>query len=82
MGDMMLAGGALQEDLALACAGQVSVRYAKCDDGWYAEFTVAAAGADDLKLVHRLTAPTLAEARRLVPAAVAFLQGAPIDPLG
>jgi hypothetical protein len=79
---MMLAGGALQEDLVLDSAGTVSVRYAKCDDGWSAEFSVTAAGVDDLQVVHRLTAPTLGEARRLVPPAVAFLGGAPIDPLG
>lgn len=78
----MLAGGALQEDLDIACAGSVSVRYAKCDDGWSAEFTVAAAGIEDLQVVHRFTAPTLGDARRLVPPAVSFLQGAPVDPLG
>jgi hypothetical protein len=79
---MMLTGGALQEDLDLASVGPVSVRYAKSEDGWSAEFTVTAAGIEDLAVVHRLTAPTLGEARRLVPSAVAFLQGAPVDPLG
>lgn len=78
----MLAGGALQEDVDVPRAGTVSVRYGKCDDGWYAEFTVTAAGVDDLHVVHRLTAPSLAGARRLVPAAVAFLQGEPVDPFG
>lgn len=78
----MLAGGALQEDVDVACAGSVSVRYGKCDDGWFAEFTVNAAGVQDLAVVHRFTAPSLAEARRLVPPAVAFLHGAPVDPQG
>lgn len=79
---MMLAGGALQEDVVLDSAETVSVRYAKCEDGWSAEFTITASGVADLKVVHRLTAPTLGEARRLVPPAVAFLGGAPVDPLG
>jgi hypothetical protein len=79
---MMLSGGALQEDLELAGAGSVSVRYSKCDDGWCAEFTVKTPGIPDLAVVHRLTAPTLSDARRLVPPAVAFLNGAPVDPQG
>lgn len=79
---MMLMGGALQEDVIIAAAGTVSVRYAKCEDGWSAEFSVTAAGVDDLEVMHRLTAPTLGEARRLVPPAVAFLHGAPVDPFG
>lgn len=79
---MMLAGGALQEDVDVACAGTISVRYAKCDEGWSAEFVVTAAGVDDLEVVHRFTAPSLSEARRLVPPAVAFLHGAEVDPQG
>lgn len=79
---MMLAGGALQEDVAVDCAGLVSVRYAKCNDGWSAEFTVTASGVEDLEVVHRFTAPTLSEARRMVPPAVAFLHGSAVDPRG
>lgn len=79
---MIVAGGALLEDLVLDSSQTVSVRYAKCGDGWSAEFTVTAPGVGDLQVLHRLTAPTLGEARRLVPPAVAFLGGAPIDPLG
>ncbi|MEO6712432.1 MAG: hypothetical protein ABIM89_03265 [Mycobacteriales bacterium] len=79
---MIVAGGALLEDVVLDSSETVSVRYAKCDDGWSAEFTVTAPGVDDLQVLHRLTAPTLGEARRLVAPAVAFLGGAPTDPLG
>jgi hypothetical protein len=38
-------------------------------------FTVVASGNSDLAVVHRLSAPTLAEARRSVRHAVEFLAG-------
>jgi hypothetical protein len=77
---MRLAAGAVEEDVTVACAGDVSVRYERTTDGWTAEFTVRTPAVPDLVVVHRLVAPTLAEARRLVPAAVAFLSGEPVDP--
>jgi hypothetical protein len=77
---MRLGAGAVEEDIVLPGAGAVSVRYERSGHGWRAEFTVRTADVDDLAVVHRLLAPTLAEARRLVPAAVAFLRGEPVDP--
>ena len=79
---MIVSGGAVHEDLDVPSAGLVPVRYARCEEGWSAEFVVTTDSVDDLKVVHRLTAPSLADARRLVAPAVAFLQGQPIDPLG
>jgi hypothetical protein len=77
---MRLAAGAVEEDVTVACAGDVSVRYERSGDGWSAEFTVRTPAVPDLAVVHRLVAPSLGEARRLVPAAVAFLSGEPVDP--
>jgi hypothetical protein len=77
---MRLGAGGVEEDFALPEGGFVAVRYERSDHGWRAEFTVRTPGVDDLAVVHRLIAPTLAEARRLVPAAVAFLRGEPVDP--
>jgi len=44
-------------------------------DGWACTFTVVAPGNSDLSVVHRLTAPSLAEARRGVRNATEFLAG-------
>lgn len=77
---MRLGEGGVEEDFALPEGGVVAIRYQRDDHGWRAEFTVSAPGTDDLAVVHRLIAPTLAEARRLVPVAVAFLRGEPVDP--
>jgi hypothetical protein len=77
---MRLGVGGVEEDIVLPGIGTVAVRYERAGDGWTAEFTVRTADVDDLSVVHRLLAPTLAEARRLVPAAVAFLRGEPVDP--
>ncbi len=40
---------------------------------WACMFTVVADGASDLAVVHRLSAPTLAEARRNVRSAIEFM---------
>ena len=77
---MRLGVGGVEEDFVLPEGGVVAVRYERADHGWRAEFTVRAGGVDELAVVHRLIAPTLADARRLVPAAVAFLRGEPVDP--
>ena len=79
---MIVSGGAVHEDLEVPAAGLVPVRYARCEEGWSAEFVVSTDAVDDLQVVHRLTASSLAEARRLVAPAVAFLRGQPVDPLG
>ncbi len=80
MGDMHIDAGGLVEVLDCAPVGALAVTYARCPDGWLAEFRVSSPEVDDLVVVHRLTAPTLGAARRAVPPAVAFLAGEPIDP--
>ena len=79
---MRLTAGTVVEDVDVERCGAVSVTYRRVDDGWTAEFEVAAQTVADLTVTHRLSAPSLAAARRLVPAAVAFLAGEPVDPRG
>lgn len=60
--------------------GQVVARHTRTrtpDGGvtWACMFTVVADGASDLAVVHRLSAPTLAEARRNVRSAIEFMAG-------
>jgi len=75
---MHIEAGEVVEVLHCAPVGELAVTYARCDDGWLAQFTVSSPDVD-LAVVHRLTAPSLREARRAVPPAVAFLSGAPVD---
>lgn len=71
--------------------GHVVARHTrtKTPDGgvtWACTFTVLATGISDLSVVHRLSAPSLAEGRRSVRQAVEFLTGrtplGPEAPLG
>lgn len=60
--------------------GQVVARHTRTrtpDGGvtWACMFTVVADGASDLAVIHRLSAPTLAEARRNVRSAIEFMAG-------
>ena len=60
--------------------GQVVARHTRTrtpDGGvtWACMFTVVADSASDLAVVHRLSAPTLAEARRNVRSAIEFMAG-------
>lgn len=57
--------------------GPVEVRYERCPAGWSARFTLRDPLAADVAVVHRLVAPSLREARKAVPAAIDFLNGAP-----
>jgi hypothetical protein len=59
----------------------LSVRFERCPAGWQASFSLDHPVETDLTIVHRLVAPTLAEARAAVPAAVVYLLGTPIDEL-
>lgn len=77
--DLRLASGGVEEDLDVAGVGAVPARFERCPAGWQATFTIRAPEPADLSLVHRLVAPTLAEARRAVPSAVQFLLGQPLD---
>jgi hypothetical protein len=72
-----LAGGLLCEDVEVPGVGPISVRYERCPAGWSARFALGDPAVADLSVVHRLVAPTLREARRTVPLAVAFLRGEP-----
>lgn len=76
--EVRIDGGAVFEDLAIPGAGTVPVRYERCPAGWSAKFTLRDPEVEELSVVHRLVAPSLREARRAVPAAVAFLRGEPV----
>jgi len=71
--------GAVVDEFDLPGIGQVVARHTRLrasdSDGWACMFTVVASGNFDLAVVHRLSAPTLAEARRSVRHAVEFLAG-------
>jgi hypothetical protein len=71
--------GAIVDTLDLEDLGILTARYSRGLDGWTATFSLSAAGDDDLAICHRLVAPTLADARRAVPLAAAFLAGEPVD---
>jgi hypothetical protein len=76
---MRVEAGAVVDEFDLPGIGQVVARHtrlrASASDGWACMFTVIASGNADLAVVHRLSAPTLAEARRSVRHAVEFLAG-------
>jgi hypothetical protein len=81
---MRVEAGAVVDEYEMAGIGQVVARYSRAatPDGvtWKCMFTVVASGVQDLALVHRLVAPTLAEARQCVRHAVEFLAGRGPDP--
>jgi hypothetical protein len=88
---MRVEAGAVVDEFDLPGIGQVVARHTRIRSGddvtWACMFTVVAASNADLAIVHRLSAPTLAEARRSVRHAVEFLAGrtavSPLaDPLG
>lgn len=76
---MRVEAGAVVDEFDLPGIGQVVARHTRLRasgaDGWACMFTVIASGNVDLAVVHRLSAPTLAEARRSVRHAVEFLAG-------
>lgn len=76
---MRVEAGAVVDEFDLEGIGRVVARHArtKDDDGvvWACMFTVVATGNSDLAIVHRLSANSLAEARRSVRQAVEFLAG-------
>ena len=78
--DARLADGALHEEIDVDRVGPLAVRYERCPAGWSVAFTVTNPEVADLGVVHRLVAPTLKDARRAVPQAIAFLLGHPVDP--
>jgi hypothetical protein len=76
---MRVEAGAVVDEFDLPGIGQVVARHTRMRSGddvtWACMFTVVAASNADLAIVHRLSAPTLAEARRSVRHAVEFLAG-------
>ena len=83
---MRVEAGAVVDEFDLSGIGQVVARHTRIrtpDGGvtWSCIFTVVAAGVSDLSVVHRLSAPSLAEGRRSVRHAVEFLAGRGIAPL-
>jgi hypothetical protein len=79
---MRVEAGAVVDEFDLPGIGQVVARHTRMKtadaDNWACMFTVVASGNSDLAVVHRLSAPTLAEARRSVRNAVEFLAGRPV----
>jgi len=74
-----LEAGAIVDTVDLEDLGVLTARYSRGIDGWTATFRLSASADDDLTICHRLVAPTLADARRAVPLAAAFLAGEQID---
>jgi hypothetical protein len=79
---MRVEAGAVVDEFDLPGIGQVIARHTRIKtadaDTWACMFTVVASGNSDLAVVHRLSAPSLAEARRSVRNAVEFLAGRPV----
>jgi hypothetical protein len=79
---MRVEAGAVVDEFDLPGIGQVVARHTRIRtadaDTWACMFTVVASGNAELAVVHRLSAPTLAEARRSVRNAVEFLAGRPV----
>ena len=76
---MRVEAGAVVDEFELPGIGHVVARYTRMKQAdaasWACMFTVVASTVADLAVVHRLSAPTLAEARRSVRLAVEFLSG-------
>jgi len=73
-----LEDGAIVDEVTVD-AQVTTVRYSRCPAGWQATFELRPPGTDDLTVVHRLVASTLADARSAVPGAISYLMGAPVD---
>ena len=74
-----LEAGGIVENVAIDDDLSLPVRFEKCPAGWQASFSLNHPVADDIAIVHRLIAPSLAEARSAVPPAVVYLLGTPVD---
>jgi hypothetical protein len=76
-----LEAGGIVDEIDLDDDLSLPVRYERCPAGWQASFSLSHPQVADLTIVHRLVAPSLAEARTAVPTAVVYLLGTPIDEL-
>jgi hypothetical protein len=74
-----LADGAIVDEIDVDGIGTLPVRFSRCEAGWQAAFELDDPAISDLAVVHRLVAPTLREARAMVPQAASFLLGRPVD---
>jgi hypothetical protein len=74
-----LDGGAIVDDVVVDGDEVVTVRFRRCTAGWQAEFEVRHVSIGDLAVVHRLVAPSLADAKVAVPQAIRYLLGRPAD---
>jgi hypothetical protein len=76
---MRVEAGAVVDEFDLPGIGQVVARHTRTKTAdtvsWACMFTVVASSDSQLAVVHRLSAPTLAEARASVRHAVEFLAG-------
>jgi hypothetical protein len=76
---MRVEAGAVVDEFDLPGIGRVVARHTRTKTAdvvsWACMFTVVASGDSQLAVVHRLSAPTLAEARSSVRHAVEFLAG-------
>ncbi|MGH8891540.1 MAG: hypothetical protein ACRDV3_17485 [Acidothermaceae bacterium] len=83
---MRVEAGAVVDEFDLPGIGHVVARHTRTrtpDGGvtWACMFSIAAPGTSDLSVVHRLSAPNLAEGRRSVLHAVEFLSGRALAPM-
>jgi hypothetical protein len=76
-----LEAGGILDELPVDGDAPLPVRFERCPAGWQASFSLTHPQVADLAVVHRLVAPSLAEARSAVAAAVVYLRGTPVDDL-
>jgi len=74
-----VAGGAIFDVVSGPGSLSTEVRLSRCPSGWQATFEVTQPEVSDISVVHRLVAPSLAEAKAAVPQAIAFLLGYPLE---
>jgi hypothetical protein len=73
-----LDAGAIVDEVVVS-GMRVQVRYERCPAGWQAAFDLRHPDVDGLAVTHRLVAESLGDAKTVVPAAIAFLIGRPVD---
>jgi len=74
-----LGAGAIHDEVVTDDGRVIRVRFERCPAGWQAAFELSHPDVGDLVVTHRLVAETLGSAKAMVPAAVAFLVGRPVD---
>lgn len=74
-----LDAGAIVDDVVADDGRVVKVRFERCPAGWQAAFELTHPDVSDLAVTHRLVADTLGAAKAMVPPAIAFLIGRPVD---